>query len=233
LIKLRDVTIAYKTRVTEGFLASWKVYVPLKGINLTLYSGELLTISGPNGSGKTSLLNVMSGLLQPFSGKVMRKASNFGYVSQDQILLPELTIKENILLPFYLRHEKHHDKNSPLVQMKADEVFNRLKTFVKRFNIDDILDKRPAQCSIGQQQRALLTRALIMDCEVIFADEPEQNLDSEGRLELFESIREANELYHKTIVLVSQEHVEILKKYVTRSLKIKDGNLVEIFKKAT
>ncbi|MHA1683711.1 MAG: ABC transporter ATP-binding protein [Promethearchaeota archaeon] len=221
VINLENVTISYKleARVAKK-VGSSRIFTPLSNLNLSLFQGEFLSISGPNGSGKTSLLKVISGLMRPFSGKVTWRVSNFGYVSQSQVLLPELTLKENILLPFYLSNEGR-DTYAPVMNMEREEIEKKLNAHVKRFNIGDILEKSPRTCSVGQQQRALLTRALMMDSDVIFADEPEQNLDSDGRIELFESFKEANQTYGKTIVLVTQEHPDILKKYVSRGIKIK------------
>ncbi|HME56604.1 MAG TPA: ABC transporter ATP-binding protein [Candidatus Lokiarchaeia archaeon] len=231
LIKLEDVTISYKINGQKHFLAGrQRIFTPLKGINFEVFDGEFLSISGPNGSGKTSLLNVMSGVMQPFKGKVSWQARNFGFVSQDQVLLPELTIRENILLPYYLSKESQDDGKVPLEKMEPKILESKLNEYVKRFMIEEILEKGPTTCSIGQQQRALLVRALTLDKDIIFADEPEQNLDSDGRVELFQSFKEANKELKKTIVLVTQEHPDVLKKYATRGIKIKEEAISEIFK---
>ncbi len=234
LIKLEDVTVSYK--ISKQLAKKYKtkrIFTPLTGINLTINDGDFLSVSGPNGSGKTSLLKIMAGLMRPFKGTVLWQAFNFGFVSQQQILLPELTIKENILLPFYVSHEREDDKTASISRDDIESLHERLDNYVVRFNIEDILDKSPKTCSIGQQQRALLVRALTLDRDVIFADEAEQNLDADGRVELFESFREANRGFRKSIVLVSQEHPDVLKRYVTRSVKIKDSNLVETYSDVT
>jgi len=224
------VTISYKVDRNSRFLAGKRIFTPLSDVSLDVCEGEFLSVSGPNGSGKTSLIKVMSGVMAPFKGTVSWQAMNFGFVSQYQVLLPELTIRENILLPFYLHDERKKADGSPLEDDNPDEVLKRLDIYVKRFNIGEILEKHPNTCSIGQQQRALLTRALAMDRDLIFADEPEQNLDSDGRMELFDSFKEANSAFGKTIVLVTQEHPEVLKQYASRGIKIKGNNIVEIFR---
>jgi len=230
LIKLEDVTISYKVNGQQQFpFKRQRIFTPLKGINFEVFEGEFLSISGPNGSGKTSLLNVMSGVLQPFKGKVTWQADNFGFVSQEQVLLPELSIRENILLPFFLLKEQDDQGNRSFGQMDPEILERKLEEYVKRFKIEDVLEKGPTTCSIGQQQRALLVRALTLDKDIIFADEPEQNLDSDGRVELFQSFKEANKDLKKTIVLVTQEHPDVLKNYVTRGIKIKDETISEIF----
>jgi putative ABC transport system ATP-binding protein len=230
LIKLDQVTISYKVDRHSKAFAGNKIFTPLSDVSLEVYDGEFLSISGPNGSGKTSLLKVMSGVMEPFKGKVSWQAMNFGFVSQYQILLPELTIRENILLPFYLHGERKEADIPPQGGDDAAEVNKKLDLYVKRFKIEEILEKHPNACSIGQQQRALLTRALTMDRNIIFADEPEQNLDSDGRMELFQSFKEANSGFGKTIVLVSQEHPDVLKQYASRGIKIKDNSIIEIFR---
>ncbi len=230
LIRLDQVTISYKVDRHSKPLAGKKIFTPLSNVNLEVHEGEFLSISGPNGSGKTSLLKVMSGVMEPFKGKVSWQAMNFGFVSQYQILLPELTIRENILLPFYIHGEQKAVETSLQAGGDACEVNKKLDLYVKRFKIEEILGKHPNTCSIGQQQRALLARALTMDRNIIFADEPEQNLDSDGRMELFQSFKEANMGFGKTIVLVSQEHPDVLKQFASRGIKIKDDNIVEIFR---
>ncbi|NMC07578.1 MAG: ATP-binding cassette domain-containing protein [Candidatus Lokiarchaeota archaeon] len=229
LIRLDHVTISYKVDRQQGLRAGKKIFTPLCDVNMDVQEGEFLSISGPNGSGKTSLLKVMSGVMEPFTGSVSWDAMNFGFVSQYQILLPELTIRENILLPFYLNDAR--DAGDPGTHARDPAaVLRKLDLYVNRFKIEDILEKHPKTCSIGQQQRALLTRALIMDRDIIFADEPEQNLDSDGRMELFQSFKEANTGFGKTIVLVSQEHPDVLRQFATRGIKIKGSNIVEIFR---
>lgn len=234
LIKLEDVTISYKINGQQRFpMRRERIFTPLKDINFDVFESEFLSISGPNGSGKTSLLNVMSGVLRPFKGKVSWQASNFGFVSQNQVLLPELSIRENILLPYFLYKERNDDGDLATENMNPETLESKLDEYVKRFRIEDILGKGPTTCSIGQQQRALLVRALTLDKEIIFADEPEQNLDSDGRVELFQSFKEANKDLKKTIVLVTQEHPDVLKKYATRGIKIKDEAITEIFNTET
>lgn len=234
VIKLENVTISYRLEKSVARkLNVSRIFTPLDGIDMHVQDGEFLSISGPNGSGKTSLLKVMSGIMNPFKGKVHRKVSNFGFVSQSQVLLPELTLRENILLPFFLANEMHYSDITYIKNSDEQEIHDKLVANIKRFNIESIIDKSPRTCSVGQQQRALLTRALMMDCDVIFADEPEQNLDSDGRIELFKSFQEANRIYGKTIVLVTQEHPDVLKRYVSRCVKIKGNEIIEFFSRAS
>ncbi|MFX0099210.1 MAG: ATP-binding cassette domain-containing protein [Candidatus Hodarchaeota archaeon] len=226
------MTISYKLeRHVARKLHVSRIFTPLAGINLELLDNEFLSISGPNGSGKTSLLKVMSGLMRPFNGKVYQNVTNFGFVSQNQILLPELSIKENILLPFYLSKEEHVNGWNAFHNVNLEDLESKVELYVRRFKIEHLLEKHPETCSVGQQQRALLARALILDCDIIFADEPEQNLDSDGRIDLFNSFREVHKQFNKTIVLVTQEHPDVLKTFVSRSIKISERSLEEIFKK--
>ena len=197
----------------------------LDGVSLTVKEGEFVAIMGPSGSGKTTLLNVLSGIDQPTSGEVnisgqeisemtadqlsIFRRKQLGFVFQEFNLLDSLTVKENIILPMVL--EK---KPVSKMEMKVQELANL-------FEIASTLEKYPYNISGGQQQRTAVSRALVNEPAIIFADEPTGNLDSKSSaviMECFEKI--VNELA-TTVLLVT--HDVFAASYCHRVVFIKDG----------
>lgn len=208
----------------------------LGGVSLSVKEGEFIAIMGPSGSGKTTLLNVMSGIDRPTSGKVtiagkdinemtgdalaLFRRQQLGFVFQEFNLLDSLTVKENIILPMVL------EKKS------AAEMETKVRSLANLFEIDPILDKYPYSISGGQQQRTSVSRALVNEPKIIFADEPTGNLDSKSSaviMECFEKI--VNELA-TTVLLVT--HDVFAASYCQKVVFIKDGVIhSSIVKKGT
>lgn len=198
--------------------------IALTNVNFKVEKGEFLAIMGESGSGKTSLLNIISLIDDATEGsiklegreilnlkdsdKAVFRRENYGYVFQDFKLLDNFTIRENIILPLVLREE------SPKT---FDE---KISIIAKKLNIENILNKYPQQISGGQKQRVATARALITSPKIILADEPTGQLDSTTSKELlnhFEKInREGN-----TILMVT--HSNIAASFATRVLFIRDG----------
>ncbi|KHF40630.1 ABC transporter ATP-binding protein [Halalkalibacter okhensis] len=208
--------------------------VALDQFNIELEQGEFIAIMGPSGSGKSSLLNVLSGFDQPSSGEVFIQGSNIngmtgdelaifrrshiGYIFQEFNLLDSLTIQQNIMLPMILNREEQTSMNE-----KADELMERL-------GILSIKYKYPYQVSGGQQQRAAVCRALINETSVIFADEPTGNLDSKSSKAVLGFLEETNKKHNTTILLVT--HDPIAASYSDKVLFLKDGTIrTQVYKK--
>ncbi|NMD71011.1 ABC transporter ATP-binding protein [Bacillus sp. DNRA2] len=206
----------------------------LHHINLEIDAGEFTAIMGPSGSGKSSLLKILSGFDQPTSGEVfingnplgkmtgdelsLFRRSNIGYIFQEFNLLDSLTIQENIMLPMILNREK----NSVMTE-KAERLMELL-------NISDLKNKYPYQVSGGQQQRTAVCRALINDTSVIFADEPTGNLDSKSSKAVLECLKKTNELLKTTILLVT--HDPFAASFCDKVLFLKDGVIrTQLYKK--
>lgn len=179
----------------------------LDGISLSIPQGSFTAITGPSGSGKSTLLHLLSGLDHPTSGKVFYQEKNlydyndnqlavlrrrrFGFVFQSYHLVKELTAKENILLPVML------DRKKP------DEAYlHRLTGLLK---IDDRLSHLPAAMSGGQQQRVSIARALANKPAILFADEPTGNLDGQSGREVMSLLRQVNQEFGITLVLVTHD----------------------------
>lgn len=212
-----------------------KVYSPysafpkiaLEDLNLEVEESEFICIMGTSGSGKTTLINVLSTIDEATSGKIQINLHNLmtmsenerallrkkeiGFIFQNYNLIESLRIKDNILFSLRINH---------IDQKIQQERFNQL---VKQLNIEEILDKFPLQCSGGQQQRAAIARALIMQPQILFADEPTGNLDCENAKELMELFKKINKENHTTIVMVT--HDSLVASYSNRLLYLEDGKI--------
>ncbi len=200
----------------------------LHDVNLTIQTGEFITIYGRSGSGKSTLLNLISGIDLPTSGKIfvdgvevtamdenrltLFRRDTIGFVFQFFNLLPTLTVLENVLLPGQL------DSHS------ATELRKRGMDLLIQLGIADRWKALPDQLSGGQQQRVAIARALINDPSIILADEPTGNLDSETGLHILEILKNHSREQGKTILLAT--HSLEAARFADRIFQIKDGALV-------
>jgi putative ABC transport system ATP-binding protein len=201
----------------------------LDGVTLDIAKGEFLGIMGPSGSGKTTLLHMLGLLDEPTSGKIiieetdlgkltdyektMFRLYKLGYVFQDYALVPDLTVMENVSLPAMLRKDRSEDQYIK----DTDDILQKIGLFDRR-------DHLPRELSGGQQQRVSLARAMVNKPDILFADEPCANLDTENSRIVLALFREINESTHQTIVRVS--HAEWHKDYFHRIIRLRDGRIV-------
>lgn len=201
----------------------------LDGITLKIAKGEFLGIMGASGSGKTTLLHMLGLLDEPTSGtivvegteitrltdyeKTMFRLYKFGYVFQDYALVPDLTVMENVSLPAMLRK----DRTEAQIQKDSDTILQKIGLFERR-------DHLPRELSGGQQQRVSIARAIVNKPDILFADEPCANLDSENSRVVLELFREINEEMQQTIVMVS--HEDWHKDYFHRIVRLRDGKVI-------
>jgi putative ABC transport system ATP-binding protein len=199
--------------------------IALNGISLTIKEGEFVAIMGPSGSGKTTLLNILSGIDQPTSGEVsiagkeisemsgdeiaLFRRKQLGFVFQDFNLLDSLTVKENMMLPMVL------EKKS------AGEMEAKVQELAQLFEIQATLDKYPYNISGGQQQRTAVSRALVNEPAIIFADEPTGNLDSKASAVIMECFEKIVKELTTTVLLVT--HDVFAASYCQKVVFIKDG----------
>ena len=200
----------------------------LDKISLNIKKGEFISIVGPSGAGKTTLLNII-GTIEDFdksekskflinsqditklSDKNLSKFrnDNIGFVFQFHQLLPELTVKENILLPTMIKGD---EKDS------SDKYFIEL---ISILGIDSILNKYPNSISGGERQRAAVARAMINKPSILLADEPTGNLDSKNEEEIISLFKKVNKDLGVTIILVT--HNDNFSKLADKCFTLRDG----------
>jgi ABC-type lipoprotein export system ATPase subunit len=201
----------------------------LRGIDLTILPGDFLCIMGRSGCGKTTLLKIIGLMHPPTSGKVAFESrwtqSRFsdvlsdirrrkiGFVFQEFNLMESISVKENILLPAIL------DKQDIT---KAEE---RMAPFFQLLRIEQLLDKLPQELSVGEKQRAAICRALINEPQIILADEPTGNLDSNAGAEVITIFKRINQELGITIVMIT--HDSKVAQAAKEVLFLKDGKIYD------
>jgi putative ABC transport system ATP-binding protein len=201
----------------------------LKDINLTIESGEFASIMGPSGSGKSTLLYLIGGLDKPTAGSVKVKGSelsemkdkdqsimrrrDIGFVFQFYNLIPNLNVEENIMLPLLLDGKSIKDYKERL-----DDILDMVGLSERRKHT-------PRELSGGQQQRVAIARALINEPDIILADEPIGNLDSQTGTEVMMLLQKINKEKGKTIVQVT--HSKEAAEYGNRTINVRDGKVWE------
>ncbi|MDD2982361.1 MAG: ABC transporter ATP-binding protein [Crocinitomicaceae bacterium] len=201
----------------------------LKGVNLSIAAGEVVSIVGSSGAGKTSLLQLLGTLEKPDSGNISidgvnpfelsaQKLARFrntsiGFIFQFHQLLPEFTALENAIIPALIKGDSQAE-----AEKKALALFDLL-------GISARAKHRPSELSGGEQQRAAVARALINSPKVIFADEPSGNLDSQSSQELHQLFFDLRDQFNHTFVIVT--HNETLANMADRKLVMKDGIILD------
>lgn len=200
----------------------------LKGIDLQIEKGEIVSIVGSSGAGKSTLLHILGTLDTADLGEVLFNGEavtryksvdlarfrnrHIGFIFQFHNLLPEFTAVENVALPGFLAGRPE------------DEVLARAKELLTMLNLSHRFEHKPSEMSGGEQQRTAVARALINAPEIIFADEPSGNLDSENAKELHEIFFRLRRELNQTFVIVT--HNEHLAEMADRQLVMKDGYLL-------
>lgn len=202
----------------------------LNGVSLTIYKGEFCSIVGTSGSGKSTMLNMLAGLEKPTKGEIIVggehleqmnesqlvqfRREHVGFIFQSFNLLGTMDAKENVALPLVFRGVPKKERLE-----KADRMLDLV-------GLPKHKDHRPNEMSGGQQQRVGVARALVVDPEIIFADEPTGNLDSNTSAEVMELMKKIVREQNQTLVMVT--HDNHLASFADRIFHIIDGKIVKI-----
>jgi lipoprotein-releasing system ATP-binding protein len=220
LIEARDVT-----RILPGVVPTVLVH----DVDLRIGQNEFIAITGPSGSGKSSLLYLLGLLDLPTAGEVLirgkataqmdeserafTRLSMLGFVFQFHFLLPEFSILHNVMLPM-----------RALGALSREAMMERANNLLAALGLQDHVNKRPDQLSGGQRQRVAVARALANDPPVILADEPTGSLDSKASEQVFAVLRELVDARSKTVVAVT--HDLGLADRMDRRIELMDGGIV-------
>lgn len=202
----------------------------LKGVDVEIKKGEVVAIVGPSGAGKTTLLQILGTLdkanssdalkindtnINNLSDKSLSKFRNnhIGFIFQFHQLLPEFTALENVCIPAFIAGRNKQD-----TEKEAREILEFL-------GLSHRIQHKPSELSGGEQQRVAVARSLINKPDVIFADEPSGNLDTESSKNLHELFFTLRDKYDQTFVIVT--HNTELANMADRKLEMKDGSFIE------
>lgn len=221
MIQFRNVNKIYRTGAND--------YPVLKNVSFGIEKGEYVIITGKSGSGKSTLLNILTGVDNASSGDVMVNGTNIlrldeaqmtrwrgenvGIVFQFFQLIPTLSVLENILLPMDLMNRIPQGKR-----------MERAKELLSMVGLSGHAGKMPSALSGGEQQRVAIARAIANNVELIVADEPTGNLDTQNAEMIFDILSELNKS-GKTIVMVTHEKDTM--KGASRKIIVKDGEVLE------
>lgn len=202
----------------------------LNGVDFTIYKGEFCSIVGTSGSGKSTLLNMLAGLEPPTTGEIIiagehieTKTENqlvkfrrdhIGFIFQSFNLMPTMDAVENVALPLTFQG------------MDKIKRTRKAKAVLKLVGLTKHMKHKPTQMSGGQQQRVGVARALVVEPEIIFADEPTGNLDSNTSKEVMELMKKVVRETQQTLVMVT--HDNHLAGFADRVFHIIDGKIVKI-----
>lgn len=213
----------------------WKLYASgtstveaVRGVHLTLQTGEMVAIMGPSGCGKTTLLNVLSGIDEPTAGSVTVnnqplfgisdnertsvRSKYLGFIFQDFNLLPVLSAVENVELPLLL------------LGYGANDARKRALEALKDVGLEERSQHRPAELSGGQQQRVAVARAIVHRPSVILCDEPTGNLDSKTSGEVLTLLKRLNSEQNTTFLIVT--HDAKIASLCDRVIQMDDGLII-------
>lgn len=204
----------------------------LDGVNFSIYKGEFCAIVGTSGSGKSTLLNMLAGLERPTKGEIViagehieKKNENqlvkfrrehIGFIFQSFNLMPMLSAVENVALPLTFQGADKADRNK------------RAEAVLQLVGLSKHKKHKPMQMSGGQQQRVGIARALVVEPEIIFADEPTGNLDSKTSAEVMQLMKDIIRKQKQTLIMVT--HDDHLAEYADRIFRISDGKIISIEK---
>ncbi len=200
----------------------------LRGVDLHIKQGEFTTIFGPSGSGKTTLLNLIGALDTPSEGNILfqgnhigrmsrneqalHRREHIGFIFQSYNLIPVLTAYENVEFSLKFSGKKlNHDLKKRVVHI------------LEHVGLGEMMHRRPNELSGGQNQRVAVARALVKEPDLVLADEPTANLDTDTSKEVLEIMVRMNSELNTTFIFST--HDPMVMEYAKRLLEIRDGNI--------
>lgn len=215
--------------LTKSYRKGPNLITPLQDLSLDVPRGEFLALMGPSGSGKTTLLNLVAGIDSPTSGELFVdgrdiarlsrstltkwRAQHVGYIFQLYHLVPILSAFENVELPLLL------------MPLSRSERRLRVDAALELVGLSDRAHHRPTELSGGQEQRVAIARAIVHDPELLVADEPTGDLDSESALSILNLLQQLSTGHGKTILMVT--HDPKAAHAANRTLHLEKGQLIE------
>ncbi len=201
----------------------------LRGVDLTIDSGEFVAIWGPSGSGKSTLCHLMGVIDRPSEGKILFEGRDvgeldddrqselrnrkIGFVFQSFNLVPVLSSLENVMLPLQMQDVDPEDSRKRALEM------------LEQVGLEEFVNQWPKKLSGGQRQRVAIARALVTEPKVVVADEPTANLDSENALHIIELMRKLDRASGTSFIFST--HDERLLERVDRKVHLQDGEITE------
>ncbi len=215
--------------VTKTFTKGEETITPLDHVDLDIQAGDFVSLMGPSGTGKSTLLNLVSGIDQPDAGTIAVdgvevtslsrsqladwRAANLGYIFQTHNLIPVLTTYENVELP------------TLLLRLSASERRQRVELALEAVGLTDRASHYPRQLSGGQEQRVGIARAIVAHPKVVVADEPTGSLDKKTSDQIQILLQRLNRELDITLLMVT--HDTEVAGIATRRLVLEDGKIVD------
>lgn len=215
--------------VSKSFSKGDETITPLDDVSLQIHEGEFVSLMGPSGTGKSTLLNLVSGIDRPDSGTITVdgteitrlsrtrladwRASNLGYIFQTHNLIPVLTAYENVELP------------TLLLKLSSSERRQRVQLALEAVGLSDRADHYPRQLSGGQEQRVGIARAIVAHPKVVVADEPTGSLDTETSEQIQVLLQRLNQELNITLLMVT--HDSDVATIASRQLVLDRGKFLE------
>ncbi len=220
MVRLEGVTKVYRTDSVETHA--------LRGIDLVIHAGEFTAIAGPSGSGKTTLLNIIGGLDTPTSGRVIVAGRDLTQMSPSELADFRLHTLGFVFQSYNLIEVLSAYENTEFVLLlqgvPKEERRRRAMAILEEVGLAGFANRRPTQLSGGQQQRVAVARAIVAQPQLVLADEPTANLDSETATRLMKLMLELNRTYGVTFLFST--HDPLVMRMARRLIELRDGKVV-------